>query len=147
MQFTIVGDYISITDFIYDIEDDEQLNFEIKNLSIQPYTTTTTKTTTVIDGSSTSSQTEKTSPFKKITEITSSASSKATNSSSNTNKENSNNTINNTTANTTNSNTTNNTNNSTKNSTNSNTNNKTVIYDPEWVEVTFKVENIGVTLD
>ena len=34
LQFTLVGSYISITDFLYSIEDDEQLNFEIKNLNI-----------------------------------------------------------------------------------------------------------------
>ncbi len=31
LQFTINGSYTSITDFIYDIENDEELNFEIKN--------------------------------------------------------------------------------------------------------------------
>lgn len=34
LQFTLVGSYISITDFLYSIEDDEQLKFEIKNLNI-----------------------------------------------------------------------------------------------------------------
>lgn len=34
LQFTLVGEYIPITDFLYDIEDDEELKFEIKDLSI-----------------------------------------------------------------------------------------------------------------
>ena len=34
LEFTLVGNYISITDFLYDIEDDEELNFEIKNFKI-----------------------------------------------------------------------------------------------------------------
>lgn len=130
LQITLVGSYVAITDFIYDMENDEQLNFEVKNLSIQPYTTTTTTTTTITSGGST---TKKTSPFKKITEITSSTLGTSTNNSSNTND-----TKNNTQSDSNKSNTT--TNNSSKN-------NKTIIYDPEWVEVTFKVENIGITLD
>lgn len=119
LQITLVGNYVSITDFIYDVENDEELNFEIKNLSIEPYTTTTTITTT----GNGSNKTEKINPFEKITEITSSTLSQAKN----------------TTKNTTASNTT--TNNTTSN------NNKTVIYDPEWVEVTFKVEDVEITLD
>lgn len=34
LQFTLTGNYVSITDFIYDIEDDEELNFEIQNLKL-----------------------------------------------------------------------------------------------------------------
>ena len=34
LQFTLVGNYISITDFLYDIEDDEELKFEIKDFKI-----------------------------------------------------------------------------------------------------------------
>lgn len=34
LQFTLVGEYTRITDFLYDIENDEELNFEIKNFSI-----------------------------------------------------------------------------------------------------------------
>lgn len=125
LDITLVGSYVAITDFIYDVENDEQLNFEIKNLSIQPYTTTTTITTS---GSGVN-KTEKTSPFKKITEITSSTLG-TNNNSSNTNNS-----------------TQNNSNNSNTTTNNASTNNKTIIYDPEWVEVTFKVENIGITLD
>lgn len=34
LEFTLVGNYTNITDFIYDIENDEELNFEIKNFTI-----------------------------------------------------------------------------------------------------------------
>ena len=129
LQITLVGSYIGITDFLYDIEDDEQLNFEVKNLSIQPYTTTTTITTT-IDGYTKNKKTTKINPFSFIFQITSSALENSTNNTKNTQNNSSNN---NTAANTT---------------TNSaNNNNSTTVYDPKWVEATFKVENIGITLD
>lgn len=41
LQFTVVGNYTSITDFIYDIENDEELNFEIKNFTMTSGTDTT----------------------------------------------------------------------------------------------------------
>lgn len=34
LEFTLVGKYVGITDFIYDIENDEELNFKIENLKI-----------------------------------------------------------------------------------------------------------------
>ena len=34
LEFTLRGSYTSITDFIYDIENDEELNFDIKNFQI-----------------------------------------------------------------------------------------------------------------
>lgn len=34
LDFTLRGSYTSITDFLYDIENDEELNFEIKNFEI-----------------------------------------------------------------------------------------------------------------
>lgn len=34
LDFVLVGSYTSITDFLYDIEDDEELNFQIKNFNI-----------------------------------------------------------------------------------------------------------------
>lgn len=34
LQFTLVGSYTSITDFLYDIENDEELNFDTKNFTI-----------------------------------------------------------------------------------------------------------------
>lgn len=35
LNFTVSGDYITITDFIYDLEDDDRLNFEISNFILQ----------------------------------------------------------------------------------------------------------------
>lgn len=128
LQITLVGSYIGITDFLYDIEDDEQLNFEVKNLSIGPYTTTTTITTTV-DGDP-NKKTTKINPFNLIFQITSSALGSSTNNTKNTQNNSNNNNV-----------TTNTTTNSTTN------NNSTTIYDPKWVEATFKVENVGITLD
>ncbi len=34
LEFTLFGSYTSITDFLYDIENDEELNFEVKNFVI-----------------------------------------------------------------------------------------------------------------
>ena len=35
LNFMVTGDYIPITDFIYNIEDDDKLNFEIKNFLLE----------------------------------------------------------------------------------------------------------------
>lgn len=45
INFTLHGSYLGITDFIYDIENDDELNYRIKNFKIEP-TTQTTETTT-----------------------------------------------------------------------------------------------------
>lgn len=34
LQFTLVGNYVSITDFLYDIEDDEELKFQVNNFNL-----------------------------------------------------------------------------------------------------------------
>lgn len=36
LKITLVGDYIGITDFIYDIENDDTLNFKITNFNLAP---------------------------------------------------------------------------------------------------------------
>lgn len=41
LEFTLIGSYTSITDFLYDIENDEELNFEIKNFVISSQIDTT----------------------------------------------------------------------------------------------------------
>ena len=41
LDITIIGSYIGITDFIYDIEGDDTLGFKIQNFKIIPSTTTT----------------------------------------------------------------------------------------------------------
>lgn len=139
LQFTVVGEYSSIIEFLYDIEDDEELNFEIKDFIMQPYTQTTTTTVTDVDKNNKS--TEKVNPYDTITEITTTGGTANKNS----------NTITSTTQNQTNNNNT--TINNTQNQTNNNTANsssstsKEIIYDPKWVQATFKIENVGITLD
>ncbi len=44
LQFTLLGSYTSITDFLYDIENDEELNFEIKDFVISSQVDTNTQT-------------------------------------------------------------------------------------------------------
>lgn len=41
LEFTLLGSYTSITDFLYDIENDEELNFDIKNFTISSEITNT----------------------------------------------------------------------------------------------------------
>lgn len=41
LEFTLLGSYTSITDFLYDIENDEELNFDIKNFTISSEITDT----------------------------------------------------------------------------------------------------------
>lgn len=45
INFTVYGSYLGITDFLYDIENDDELNYRIKDFKIEPSTTTTTTTT------------------------------------------------------------------------------------------------------
>ena len=45
LEFTLVGSYIGITDFLYEIEDDEELKFEIKDFSISSAGTSQNSTT------------------------------------------------------------------------------------------------------
>lgn len=120
LKFTLVGEYTDIREFIYDIEDDEQLNFMVDNFNAKPYTVKTTITTTYpgVEDPETKKEVEQQiveEPYSKVTETT-------------TNEEG---------ANTEN----------TQNTQNANKENKTTIYNPKWIETTFTVENIGVTLD
>lgn len=50
INFSLTGSYVDITDFIYDIENDDELNYKVKNFKVEPTTTTNTsssgKTTT-----------------------------------------------------------------------------------------------------
>lgn len=45
INFALYGSYIGITDFLYDIENDDELNYRIKNFEIKPSIITTTTTT------------------------------------------------------------------------------------------------------
>ena len=61
LNFTLVGNYIAITDFIYDIENDENLKFEIKNFDmgvngVSNKTATSTETTS--DSNTTNTDTQ-----------------------------------------------------------------------------------------
>ena len=44
INFSIYGPYTGITNFIYDIENDDELNYRIKDFKIEPSSTTTTTT-------------------------------------------------------------------------------------------------------
>ncbi len=44
INFTLYGSYVGITDFIYDIENDDELNYRIKNFKMEP-STISSKTT------------------------------------------------------------------------------------------------------
>lgn len=45
INFTLQGSYLGITDFLYDIENDDELNYRIKNFKIEPSKTTSATTT------------------------------------------------------------------------------------------------------
>ena len=45
INFTLNGSYVGITDFLYDIENDDELNYRINDFKIEPSSTTTTTTT------------------------------------------------------------------------------------------------------
>ena len=53
VNFSLEGNYVGVTDFIYDIENDDELNYKVKNFKMEPTTRTTTsssgKTTTEVD--------------------------------------------------------------------------------------------------
>lgn len=50
LEFTLQGNYTSITDFLYDIENDEELNFEIKDFTISSDLGTVSTSTTQTSG-------------------------------------------------------------------------------------------------
>lgn len=138
LEFTLAGEYSDIIEFLYDIENDEELNFQIEGFEMEPYTETTT--TTVKDGESNKTIVkDEQKPYDTITEITTSGGTKSNTTTSNNN-----------TTDTTN----NNANNENQNSTNTtsgasstSSSSKTTIYDPKWLKVTFTVEDVGITLD
>lgn len=45
INFTLLGSYLGITDFLYDIENDDELNYRIRDFKIQPSTETKETTT------------------------------------------------------------------------------------------------------
>lgn len=44
ISFTLEGSYRGIINFLYDIEDDDELNYKVKNFKMEPTSTTTTST-------------------------------------------------------------------------------------------------------
>lgn len=45
ISFNVYGSYLGITDFIYNMENDDELNYRIDNFKIEPSSTSTTTTT------------------------------------------------------------------------------------------------------
>ena len=70
LQFTLVGNYISITDFLYDIEDDEELKFQIKDFNITK-TDNKVATTKVTNTTENTTNTTNTTATNKTTNTTS----------------------------------------------------------------------------
>lgn len=75
LQFTLVGSYVSITDFLYSIEDDEELKFEIKDFKIER----TDEKVAVTSGDQSSSSSSATSSLLKTNSTTSTNSTASTN--------------------------------------------------------------------
>lgn len=132
LNLTIVGPYESVYNFIYSIENDDDLLFEIADLNVEPYMIKTTTTITETDTNKSTSTTEQ--PHNTKETITSE-------SILSTNKGN---TTNNTVG------ITNNKTNNTTTSTNTNEQNKTktdVVYDPKNVQAEFTIENVTISFD
>ena len=129
LEFTLVGEYSDIIEFLYDIENDEELNFQIEDFEMEPYTETTT--TTVKDGESNKTIVkDEQKPYVTITELSTwggTNNNKTSTTNNNTNSENATNT--------------------TSGSSSTSSSSKTTIYDPKWLKVTFTVEDVGITLD
>lgn len=60
LEFTLMGTYTRITDFLYDIENDEELNFEIKNFNISSNLITNTNQTNAEQTNTNQNNTEQT---------------------------------------------------------------------------------------
>lgn len=137
LDLTIVGTYESVYDFIYSIENDDDLLFEIVDLNIEPYMTKTT--TTVTNPNTGSSNTDTDHPHNIKETITSTP--VITSSNNNTTNSNQTKTATNTTNTTNNSTTTNNNTNKTE----TDTTKTDVTYDPKNVQAEFTIENITVS--
>jgi len=135
LDLTIVGTYESVYNFIYSIENDDDLLFEIVDLNIEPYMIKTTTTITSTTGEGNSSETDYPHNIKEV--ITSSEITDAT-STKDTSKSNTNTSI------TNNNETTTNTSTNTKKENETNTN---ITYDPKNVQAEFTIENITVSFE
>ena len=137
LNLTIVGPYESVYEFIYDIENDDELLFEIVDLKITPYMMKTTTTISEPNTNASVSYTEH--PYYIKETITSSEITDATNNSSN----NQNNDDNNNTPSINNINSSNKNNEEEKKDTTT----KDITYDPKNVQAEFTIENVAVSLD
>lgn len=137
LNITAVGTYENIYNFLYSIENDDDLLFEIVGLKINPYTIRTTITHTGIDDNPSFSSTDN--PFNSQEIITS------TNTiSGNNNKNTSNNNQNDTNNNDNNNDNNNSTNDKTSNQS---TSSSDVVYDPKNVQAEFTIENVSVIFE
>lgn len=73
LNITVAGEYIGITDFIYDIEKDDTLGFKILNFKLTPYVATTTTNNNT--NNNTTSNTKNTDGQNKTTQTTTSTTS------------------------------------------------------------------------
>ena len=73
LNITVAGEYIGITDFIYDIEKDDTLGFKIINFKLTPYVATTTTNNNT--NNNTTSNTKNTDDQNKTTQTTTSTTS------------------------------------------------------------------------
>ncbi len=73
LNITVAGEYIGITDFIYDIEKDDTLGFKILNFKLTPYVATTTTNNNT--NNNTTSNTKNTDDQNKTTQTTTSTTS------------------------------------------------------------------------
>ena len=71
LNITVAGEYIGITDFIYDIEKDDTLGFKILNFKLTPYVATTTTN----NNNNTTSNTKNTDDQNQTTQTTTSTTS------------------------------------------------------------------------
>lgn len=139
LNLTIVGTYESVYEFIYDIENDDELLFEIVNLKITPYMMKTTTTYSEPNTNQSISFTDHPYYIKETitsSEITDATSNNKTNES--TENENNNNKLN-----------INNTNTTKKDDTQKEEGKtqKDITYDPKNVQAEFTIENVSVSLD
>ncbi len=124
LNITIVGTYENVYNFLYSIENDDDLLFEIVGLKINPYTIRTTITHNGIDGNPSFSSTDN--PFNSQEIISSTDTVSGNNNQNNTNS---------------------NTNANNKETNNQSTSNIDVVYDPKNVQAEFTIENVSIIFE
>lgn len=143
LQLTLVGPYDSIYNFMYDVENDDDLKFQISNLIVEPYMLKN-KTTVIVDEKEDKTRSKIEYPYNIKELITSSSildsnsgsTSNTTSTSQSTSKQIGNTVLDSTQKTTTTSNS------------NSNSSTRTdVVYDPKNVQAQFTVEGISISFD